>query len=349
MANQSIKTSEISVLWRTARITLVVFLVLLSLWLVHELRVLVVDVLLAVIIATAINPAANYLNKYRVPRIITVLLCYGLIVLVYFLIGLLLRGPIQEQSRLFMEHLPRYLDGATAAYNSILDAAGDKLALQMNPNELKVMGQQMLQKTLNLSFGVLGVVLNIVLILFLAAYFAAESKNIVDSLVRWVPPSKRARVDELLGPVGMRMGGYLRGQLLVASAVATFFAIGYTLIGLPYAIVLGLVAGVLNLIPFVGSTIATVLAVAIAINQSWTLAGLVLVVFAIEQVIESNLLVPHLLGKQVDLDPLVVLFAVLIGASLGGGVGALVAVPLTAAGMFLVEELYIKPMEKTNT
>jgi predicted PurR-regulated permease PerM len=140
------------------------------------------------------------------------------------------------------------------------------------------------------------------------------------------------------------MGGYVRGQLLVSIAVGAFLAVGLTLIGVKYSLILGVLAGFLNLMPFVGSLLTASFSVLVAANQSLLTGALTLGLFGLEQWFESNLIVPQLLGKQVELHPVVVLFAILTGASLMGVLGALVAVPVASAALLLAEELYVKPM-----
>jgi hypothetical protein len=123
--------------------------------------------------------------------------------------------------------------------------------------------------------------------------------------------------------------------------------VGLSLLRVNYSLILGVLAGLLNLVPFVGSLAACIFAVVVAANQNIWLAGATLMLFACEQWVESNFIVPHLLGRHVELHPLIVLFAILIGATLMGVPGALVAVPLTSAALFLAQEFYLKPLNTT--
>jgi predicted PurR-regulated permease PerM len=184
-----------------------------------------------------------------------------------------------------------------------------------------------------------------ILVLFLTAYFVVEAKVMWPQLLAWLPKEKAARAATLIRPLEARLGGYIRGQLLVCLAVSTFLTIGMSLLRVEHALVLGLLSGLLNLVPFVGSMTTALLAILVAFNQSPMLAGAVVLLFVFEQWVESNLIVPNLLGKQVELHPLVVLFAILIFASILGVAGALIAVPVATAGMFLAEEFYLRPMK----
>lgn len=333
---------------RTTRQVLVVVFIAAVLWLCFQLQVLLVDVIIAITIASAISPLATRAEeRKKIPRPVTVLLTYVAVGAFYAFAAYMLWRPISEQATLLAQHLPGLVDSIVKWSDDLMmQHLGMHANLQVSQDDLRNFGTMALRRTLAVSTGVIGIVLNVILVLFLAAYFVINSKQIWSAILEWIPLRHRARIGALVGPVGARMGGYVRGQALVSTAVAAFFAVGLTLIGVKYSLVLGLVAGIMNLVPFVGSMITTILAVIIAANQSWLTAGLTLGLFALEQTVESNFIVPYLLGSQVELDPLIVLFAILIGATLGGAVGALIAVPIASALLLIGTELYKKPMHE---
>jgi predicted PurR-regulated permease PerM len=193
--------------------------------------------------------------------------------------------------------------------------------------------------------GIVGLILNAALTGFLAAYFTIEAEQIWPTLLNWLPGSARARVGSLIAPLEFRLGGYVRGQLLVAIGVAIILVAGLYILGIKYALVLGILAGLMNVIPYVGSFIACAFAVVVAFNQAPMLAGAVLLLYVIEQWVESSFLVPIFLGHHASLHPLVVLFSIIIGASLMGLPGALISVPITSACVYLAQEFYLKRFE----
>lgn len=331
------------------RQVLVVCTIAFGLWLSVQLRIILVDIVIAITLAAAMAPLAVRLEKKNVPRGATVLLTYLAIGAFYAIVGYLLWKPIKEQAQLLAENVPNYIASVNSLYENALLHFGMSDQFKLSPADFQNIGNAIFHRTLDVGAGVLGIMLNAVLVLFLTTYFVMNSHRIWDNLLKWVPPDHRSKAASLIGPVGNRMGGYVRGQALVSTAVATFFAIGFSLIGLKYALVLGLVAGVLNLVPFVGSMITTVFAVVIAANQSWLMAAMTVALFALEQTIESNFIVPVLLGSQVELDPLIVLLAILIGGTLGGAIGALIAVPITSALLLIAQELYLKPMQEQES
>ncbi|MBX9720995.1 MAG: AI-2E family transporter, partial [Candidatus Obscuribacterales bacterium] len=263
--------------------------------------------------------------------------------LIYGLVAALLKPAISEQWHKLLENLPAYISGIDRWYQKVLSFAGNKPDVFVyEVGDLKTLLPKLLRQTLDMSAGVLGLVLNVVLILFLAGYFAVEADQIWRNTLKWLPENARDRFAKLIAPLSMRLGGYVRGELLVALAVGTFLAIGFAILGLKYALLLGVLGGILNLVPYVGALAATACAVIVAFNQSPALALGVLLFYGLEQWVESSFLVPNLLGKSVALHPLIVLLSILCGASLMGIPGALVSIPITSAAMLIAEEFYLK-------
>jgi predicted PurR-regulated permease PerM len=303
-----------------------------------------VVLVIAVTLASALAPVAEALEKKRIPRAVTVILVYALVVLLYAAIAAYVAPALWDQARQLYHQLPQLFTGAMTRFDELMAKVPNVQGVDVGVEEAKGVAMTLARKTLSTAAGIVGVFVNAILVIFLTAYFVVEADRIWPTLLRWLPPSKRPLVGSLIRPLGARMGGYVRGQLLVSLAVGSFLAAGLTLLSVPYALVLGLMAGLLNLVPFVGSMITSVFAIVVAANHSVTTGFLTLGLFAVEQWLESNFIVPHLLGREVDLHPLVVLFAILIGASLMGVIGALIAVPLTSASLYLAQELYVKPL-----
>jgi predicted PurR-regulated permease PerM len=318
-------------------------------FLVYRLKVLIICLILSVVLASAIAPVAELANRKRIPRLITVVMLYAIAGLTYGLVGALLIPAIQEQWQKLFANLPGYLSGIEHLYQHALNMAGSKSdALEVDVQDVQTVLLKLLRQTLDMSAGVVGLVLNVILILFLSGYFVVEADRIWISILEWLPERARPKVGRLIEPLAIRMGGYVRGQLLVALAVGAFLVTGFTVLGLKYALLLGILGGMLNLVPYIGALIATACAIIVAFNQAPLLAVAVLVFYGVEQWVESSFLVPHFLGQHVALHPLVVLLTILFGAALMGIPGALISVPVTSAAMFLAEEFYLKPSRQTN-
>ena len=158
-----------------------------------------------------------------------------------------------------------------------------------------------------------------------------------------LPPAARPAASRLAPDVLNRIGGYVRGQLVSSVCVGVLIAILLALLGVRYSLLIGAMAAVFNIVPFVGATLAAVLAVLAALNESATLVVLTLAAMIGAQTVEGKLLAPHFVGRATGLHPLAVLLALLAGAHLAGLIGALVAVPLLAGLWEIVRTLYVEP------
>lgn len=335
---------------RAALSVFYLFLGALICWLLFELRIMVVCLLMAITLASAIAPIAEWAEQRKIPRLVTVIAIFIGTGLIYSVAAYLLFPPMKEQALSLYDSLPEYVQGLTKKFPVLAEYVGsDGDHMKIDPERLKEFAPNVAKHTLSLTAGLMGALANALLVLFLTSYFVVEATDIWQKLLLWIPKNNRERIGSLIRPLGGRMGGYVRGQLLVSIAVAFVLGTGLTLLKVQYSLVLGALAGLFNLVPFVGSAIAMVLSLVVAFNQSEMLAVFVLMLFALEQWLESNFIVPQLLGKQVELHPLLVLFAILIGATLLGLPGALIAVPCASAMQLLAQEFYLKPLNDSDT
>lgn len=329
-----------------------VLLTVAAVWLVVELRTLIVCLIFSLTLASAITPVAEWGERHRIPRAAMVTMVYLGVGLVYAVVAVSLAPTVKVQATHLYEHLPQYLSRMTDWFESIkggIGIAGEKAQELQIQELLKNVALKLGNQTLDIGAGLLGMILHALLVLFLTAYFVVEATTIWQKLLIWLPPQHRLRAGALIRPIGARMGGYVRGQLLVSVAVACFLGLGLYAIRIDYALILGVLAGLMNLVPFVGSAFACTFAVVVAANQELWQVGATIGLFLLEQWVESNFIVPYLLGKNVDLHPLIVLFAILIGANLMGVPGALIAVPVASALQLLAQEFYLKPLNVIST
>ena len=366
-------------------------LLLLDAYVLYQLKGLLICLIFALTIASAMAPIAEWAEKRKIPRTATVLVIYLATVLVYVVLGASLVPTLKTEGSQLYEKLPKYIEkvadwadsssiaqgllqtqspapqqppaevnkaeepqaAAPDQQETTTESAKESLAhvaktFHIKAEHVKGLFSKAVEKTVGMTAGILGLSANVILTLFLAAYFVIEANSLWSDILRWLPNNARGRIKDLIGPLSARLGGFVRGQLLVSLCVGLFLFAGFSLLGLNYALLLGLIAALLNLVPYVGSLIATGSAVLVALNQDGggpMLAALVFGLYGLEQWLESSFIVPQILGKSVDLHPLVVLFSILIGGTLLGIAGALIAIPIASAGIFLAEEFYLKPME----
>ncbi|MBU6455803.1 MAG: AI-2E family transporter [Cyanobacteria bacterium REEB67] len=313
------------------------------LWLAHELKTVIISFILALMLAAAMTPVAEAWERKRIARPVTITVIYVAVALLYLFLGIALFPAIREQGKTLMANLPNDIENLARWYDHVLAFAGDKAALvTFSPADSKEFAMKAFGRTIDMTTGIFGLVLNSVLVLFLAGYFVINAKNLWKEIFRWIPGDMHERMSSLIEPLQDRLGGYVRGQILVASAVAIFFVACLSLLHVNYALTLGAVAGLLNIVPYIGSFAAACFAILVAFNQNPLLGLLVMILFAVEQWIESNFMVPILLGRQVEMHALAVLVAMIVGATLAGIAGAIVAIPIVSIAIYLGEEFYVK-------
>jgi predicted PurR-regulated permease PerM len=183
---------------------------------------------------------------------------------------------------------------------------------------------------------------NAVLVLILTVYVLIDFERISASLWGAVPRPYRRQVRSLAETLDRVTGAYVRGQLLIAGVVGLMVFVGLSLVGLPGAGLIGLLAGILNVVPFIGSIVPVIPAVLIAIGGGWVQVVLVLLVFVVANQIDTHALTPLVLSRSTELHPVTVMLAVVAGFALGGLWVAILAVPAAAFLKALYEEYYTK-------
>jgi predicted PurR-regulated permease PerM len=186
---------------------------------------------------------------------------------------------------------------------------------------------------------VLGGVFGVLTVLIVTFYLLLEADTILLTFLRLFPPSDRPRVHEACGRVSTKVSAWLGGQLLLAGIIGSTAAVGLWLMGVPYFYVLALVAGIGEVIPVVGPLLAAIPAILVALTVSPALALGVAIFYVVQQQFENHVLVPKVMERQVGVSATMVIVALLLGGSLLGVVGAILAVPTAAILQVLFEEL----------
>ena len=341
--------------WRNPYVRVPVFLLLIYLayrffGLVSHVFVLA---LIAYIVAYLAHPLLNRLVARRVPRFVGVLLVVIVILGLLVLASTLLVTVVQQMSDL-VQKLPKlstdfiswfhtlsgrysFLKSADAQLNSLTENSATTLQKYLLPYLQKY--QSSLVGGL---FGLASGVAEGFATLILAIYMMLDYDKIGLTLLRIFPRIWQPFVLDLSGNVSQAVGGYLKGQLLIASFVGVFIGLGLTFAGIPSAPAIGFLAALFNIVPYLGVVISIIPALLLAATTQNPLFHLIVVVavFVAANQIEGHILSPLVLGKTTDLHPVTVVLAILSGLALFGIVGALVAVPLTALAKLLLQEYY---------
>jgi predicted PurR-regulated permease PerM len=309
--------------------------------------VLLSGVLLPFVVGMAIayflDPVADRLQRLGFSRLAATIVILLAFVLLLVTAASLFLPVLTEQFGNFVQAAPRIVQGLEERVPPWL---GDWIRTSIGADEegRSTLGQLVAQGATWLGtvlgqiwssgqslIGVLGLVFLAPVVAF---YMLLDWDRMVDTVDSWIPVHQRDTVRGLAREIDAAISGFVRGQALLCLLLGGFYAVGLTLVGLDFGLLIGITAGVLSFIPFVGSLTGFVLSVGVALVQfwsDWVMIGAVVGVFVLGQFIEGNILQPKLVGRSVGLHPVWTMFALLAFAYLFGFLGALLAIPLAAA------------------
>lgn len=310
---------------------------------------LLVEVFLALVVASALLPGVRHLEtRARWPRPAAVVALFVAVVGTLAILGSLIVPQVIDQAASIATSLPKLAGGWSTWYEWLRHHAplGRMLpAPSTLPGRLGVEAGQVLGQSVDWARRTLEAVTTIAVILVLAFFFLLDGPRLRRGLLCLVPPPYRAVVDAQIDPIALKLGSYVKGTLLSMAFFIVFQAIGLSLAGLPLALGVAVLAGVLEVIPLLGTVVGLALGVSLAATVSVHMVVVVLIIFAAGRLIQDNLVNPYVFSQSLELPPTLVIVALLIGAELMGLMGALIAVPLLAALQVLVQNLYVAPME----
>ncbi len=300
------------------------------LWVASQLvgRVLhiVVDVLLALVLAIALGPALTWAQRI-LPRAIAATLIYAFAIAL-IAVGILVIGPPAiQQGEALAVRLPGYL----SRLNGIQPLAGIDIA-----GSLRSLLQSTLSSVVNVAAAIAGGVIDAGLVLVLGFWFMVDGRRMADAATYLFPESRRDQVRFVRETNSQVVGAYIRGQLLMAAIIGVSSGLGSWILGVRFPLLIGILAFLFELIPMVGPILASIPAVIISLTQPFPLVIWVVLFFVVMQVVENNVLAPRITGGAVGLHPVVALLAIVVGADLGGIVGALLAVPFAGIASVLI-------------
>jgi predicted PurR-regulated permease PerM len=310
-----------------------------------EVRDALVLVYISALVAIGLSPLVNAIERnrviqQRVPKWAAILVVYLSVVGTIVGIGILVVPPIMAQGRDLAIELPRLLH-----QGQVWLIGHGVLSREITAQEAvqQTASSSGAQDTLGIIVGAIwtfvGGVFGVITMLVLAFYLMVDGDSLVRLFVRMFAPENRARVEGACRRVTSKVSAWLGGQLLLGTIIGTTAAIGLFLMGVPFFYVLALISGVGEMIPIVGPILSAVPAIAVALSVKPTLALGVIIFFVAQQQLENNILVPKIMQRQVGISPVGVIIALLIGGSLLGVLGAILAVPTAAILQVLFEEL----------
>lgn len=311
-------------------------------------RQVLILILVSLFLAIGVEPAVRWLEGKRIKRGLSVTIV--LIALLGSTAGFVAAAvpPLTSQAKQLVQELPDDLERLRD--NKTLRDLDDRYHIIGNLKKRADEGPTLGLKAVGGVFGfgkaVLGAVFSILTVVTLLIYFVTNFSGVRDTMLRLVPLSRRTRVALITDEVLNRVGGYVLGNLATSVVAGLTSLVVLEILGVPYAFALALLVAVFDLIPLVGATIAAAICSAIAFFDSPTTGVITLIFFLIYQQVENFVVVPAVMRKTVDVSPLVTIVAALIGGSLLGVLGALLAIPIAAALQLILGEVVFPRQEK---
>jgi predicted PurR-regulated permease PerM len=298
---------------------------------------------LALLVVYLAHPLVRSLEEKDIPRPVAILLVYLLLaVLMGMVIAWLLpavRDEIEQILMILPQQAMRWEELAQGVLHR-MRRVEVPLTIKDAIANLFIRLQQGLEsfaeRVVEITVVLLSRIMSLIVAPIIAYYILRDRSLLRDQVLSLVPVHRRDDVLELLREINQVLNGFIRGQLIVSLAMALMLTLGLSLIGVRYALLIGMIAGLFDLIPYFGPIIGLLPALLLASVQSFWKAVWVLVLFLAANQFEASVLVPKIMGDRVGLHPLVVIFALLAGGELFGVLGLLIAVPATAVGRVLV-------------
>ena len=332
------------------------------------LSVVMLPVILSGLLFYLLNPLVDLMEKYKINRVLAISIIF-VIIAVLLIIGLAVAIPnLQRQVVIFAQNVPSYLEDADRVID---DLVTKRLPDDFRPQLEQVLAQFSTQATAwasNISSkavnwvsaiisGTSQVIVALIIMPFMLFYLLRDGKGLRDYITQFLPNKLREPVGKVLSDVNQQLANYVRGQITVAVIVAIMFIIFFKIIGLRYAVALGVTAGVLNLVPYLGSFLAMLPALVLGLIAGPVMLLKVIIVFIVEQTIEGRFVSPLILGSQLNIHPITILFVLLTSGSMFGIWGVLLGIPIYASAKVVISAIFdwykevsglYEPVEETD-
>lgn len=341
---------------------LITFLVFLTLYLftkisflftpiISFIAIIMLPLVISAILYYLIKPLVGFIEKRGVSRTTSIFIVFAIIIALLIWAVASFIPTIQEQLTSFVENLPSYVRSINVEANKFLESPW----LANYQEELEEMLSNVSTKAIdyaesfsknaidwasNFASAIARVTVAIIMSPFILFYFLRDSGKMKEGLLKTLPTRMRRPISRVLGDINKQLAGYVQGQVTVAIVVGIIFTIFFNIIGLRYAATFGIIAGFLNMIPYLGSFLAMVPVVIMGVVQGPIMLIKVLIAFVIEQTIEGRFVSPLVLGSKLSIHPITIMFILLTSGAMFGVWGVFLGIPIYASIKVVVKEIF---------
>lgn len=319
---------------------------LLILWLAGHVIQTLLLLTMAALLAYALAPAVKLLERVM-PRFLAILIVYLIVLgalsaLLYLIVStaIVQFASLSDYVRFLLT--PGKSGQLTPLEQTLRSFGISQSQIASARDQLAARLEGFAGSVVPLLTGVVGAVLDVILVAVISIYLLAGGSRVSDWLRRNMPDQQQGRMRFLLDTLQRVVGGYIRGQVLLCGLVGVLVGVGMQIIGVPFALLLGVLAFVLEFIPVLGTLVSGAICVLLALTRGWVMALIVLVYFVVVHVLEGDVVGPRIVGKTIGLHPVVSLAALIAGAELFGIVGALLASPVAGVLQALLIAIWLE-------
>lgn len=315
------------------------------------IEIILLPMLLTGLLYYLLNPIVDWLEKYKISRTAAISVLFVLIGLL-LVWGLAVAIPsIQEQVTSFAQNLPSNIQKIESHVTTLLE---NEQFEQFRPTALEILNkvndqiisyaQKFSSSAVNWASSLIStasqIIVAILIMPFILFYLLRDGQQLNAHVTQYLPTQWRSSVSKVLTDVNAQLSNYVRGQVTVAIIVALMFSVMFSLIGLSYPVTLGVMAGFLNLIPYLGSFLAMIPAVILGLIAGPVMLIKVLIVFMVEQTIEGRFVTPLIIGSSLSIHPITILFVLLTAGQMYGVLGVLLGIPIYASIKVVVKVIF---------
>jgi len=305
-------------------------LFLLTLWFLYFIKDIIFAIFVSILVMSIFNPLVTRLTNWKIPRFIAVLVTYVLILGVFGFSIAWIIPPLVEQTTNFVNNIPYFLNnlGWTDFVNSnILNSFMSQIG-------------SLPTQAVKFGVSVFSNVVSILSVLVLSFYFLLYRSKLNDQLAFVFGEDRKVQVGKIIDDIEMNLGSWARGEIILMFFVGLLIYIGLLILGIPFALPLAIIAGILEIVPVLGPNIAAIPAIVIGLTISPLMALAVAALCFLVQQLENYLLVPRIMEKSVGVNPIITLISLTIGYKMMGIVGIILSIPLFLTIKILVKEYF---------
>lgn len=289
---------------------------------------------ISLILASAFDPWVDWMHKRKIPRGFGILIIYIVMFALVITIISLIIPPIVEQSTELAKNFPEIYQKFTSSFSAFKEYSaqhgiGDEIGKYLN--KISESSEGAMINIFSTVSGIIGGIFTFFLILVITFYMTVEENAIKKIIWSIVPEKNQVYVMHLINRMQIKVGLWLRGQLILCLIIFMLTYIGLLILKVKYALILALIAGITEFIPYLGPIFSSVPAIFLSATQSLLLGAFVAILYVAVQQIENHIIVPKVMQKVVGLNPIVSIAVLMIGFNIGGVVGAILAIPVATA------------------